>query len=321
MENIVRLSELSAESEPNPRRKLTKTVVDRASFDPDGPSWQVIWDTEISGFGLRLREKSKTYILIYRNSVAKRRQLTIGNTLKLTPKQARDIAQQRRAEIELGADPSKERQDARHQPATEFASLARLFIDEYAKLKRKSWRTDERRLLPDGEAPICSLHGVDLQSSTVEDIEKAIERIHQLQSRDTPVEANRVAQTVNRVLNWSVQRRLVGREFHNILEFIDLNEESTVEAFIRPSELTHFVTVLDTLSLQWRAAVWLSLLTGARLKSEILRMRWQDVHLQAGEYVFPETKTANRIACPFRRRFAISSRHYREPETGSSHPG
>jgi hypothetical protein len=49
----------------NSRTKLTDVVVARATVPP-GKSELVLWDAEVTGFGLRLRGGSKSYVVSYR---------------------------------------------------------------------------------------------------------------------------------------------------------------------------------------------------------------------------------------------------------------
>ena len=132
-----------------------------------------------------------------------------------------------------------------------FVELFERFIDEYAKPNRKTWKTDSQRLIPTGEhderkrdSAICRLHALRPNELKRHDLEREIEIVHGQLSAKTPVEANRVAQTVSRVINWGAKYRLVPREFHNILEFVDLNKEAARATYIRAAELPAFADAL-----------------------------------------------------------------------------
>ena len=47
------------------RTRLTDTVVKSASL-PAGKKEAVVWDADVRGFGLRIRERGKSYIIMYR---------------------------------------------------------------------------------------------------------------------------------------------------------------------------------------------------------------------------------------------------------------
>ena len=58
---------------------LTKADVDKAKYDPEGKTWQVVMDDELKGFGLRLLGSGqKSFIVRYRNAEGKTRILTLG---------------------------------------------------------------------------------------------------------------------------------------------------------------------------------------------------------------------------------------------------
>src|SRR6056297_354975 len=98
--------------------KLTKQMVDRAATD-EGELW--VWDTEIRGFGLRVRPSGrKSYIVEYRPGEGGRhtqkRRYTIGqHGSPWTPDAARKKAIQILAEVIEGNDPVAARQEARHK--------------------------------------------------------------------------------------------------------------------------------------------------------------------------------------------------------------
>ena len=54
-----------------PKLKLTKSGVDKLPYYKSSPqqpkkNQELLWDTEIIGFGLRVTEQSKTYIVVKR---------------------------------------------------------------------------------------------------------------------------------------------------------------------------------------------------------------------------------------------------------------
>jgi hypothetical protein len=119
--------------------KITKRIVDAAkprSVD----QWP--WDSELKGFGLRVRPSGrKVYILEYRpgfggRGVQKRR-LTIGlHGSPWTPNVARKEAQRLLGLVATGHDPTAAKSDAKTAPTV--ADLAARFLGEHVKPKRKT---------------------------------------------------------------------------------------------------------------------------------------------------------------------------------------
>ena len=92
--------------------KITKRVVD--GLRPQKGRDLFIWDTEMRGFGVRVKPTGvKTFLVQYRNAEGRTRRLVIGQYGVLTPEIARDIARKKLVAVATGEDPSAERHAAR----------------------------------------------------------------------------------------------------------------------------------------------------------------------------------------------------------------
>ncbi|NBC47876.1 MAG: integrase arm-type DNA-binding domain-containing protein, partial [Gammaproteobacteria bacterium] len=93
--------------------KLTKRAIDAATYEGDGNSRHVLWDSEVNGFGCRVYPSGrKSFVLSYRVNNRKR-MMTIGSYGALTLDQARKRARAELAKVETGeADPLEVRQQA-----------------------------------------------------------------------------------------------------------------------------------------------------------------------------------------------------------------
>jgi len=70
----------------------------------------MVWDTQVTGFGLQLRPSGmKTFILVYRNKAGRVRRFTIGRYGRVTVDQAREAAKHHNGMIALGGDPVADR--------------------------------------------------------------------------------------------------------------------------------------------------------------------------------------------------------------------
>lgn len=73
-----------------------------------------MWDTDVRGFGVRVKPSgTKTFIIQYRNVERRTRRFVIGQYGVLTVEVARDLAKKKLASVIDGADPSQERRSAR----------------------------------------------------------------------------------------------------------------------------------------------------------------------------------------------------------------
>jgi Arm DNA-binding domain len=94
--------------------KITKRTVDAAALPDKAEGDRFLWDTELKGFGLRIKPSGvKSYVLKYRiGSLTKR--LTIGKHGPLwTAEDARRQALDLLRSVKDGRDPSAEKSEAR----------------------------------------------------------------------------------------------------------------------------------------------------------------------------------------------------------------
>ena len=72
------------------------------------------WDTELRGFGVRVKPSGvKTFLIQYRNAEGRTRRLVLGQYGALPPEAARDLARKKLTAVAEGEDPSADRHAAR----------------------------------------------------------------------------------------------------------------------------------------------------------------------------------------------------------------
>lgn len=95
--------------------KLTKRVID--GLKPQSDRDVVTWDSELRGFGVRIKPSgASTFLIQYRNTEGRSRRMSIGSLTVLTPDEARQIARERLVEVTKGADPAEDRKALRAAP-------------------------------------------------------------------------------------------------------------------------------------------------------------------------------------------------------------
>jgi hypothetical protein len=88
--------------------KLTKSVISGLII-PEGKKELIVHDSELPGFGIRLRAGgSRVWFLQYKIGVKSRR-MTFGDAASLDPIKARKIAMDLKAKVRLGMDPQAEK--------------------------------------------------------------------------------------------------------------------------------------------------------------------------------------------------------------------
>ncbi len=262
------------------RAKLTKRAADQA---PVG----FTWDTELRGFGLRVRESGKrSWVLRYISEEGRDRRMVLGTYPPLTPDQARREAMLKLAQVQRGADPIEARRTARAAPTV--ADLAERYRREHLPKNKPTTRRENERLLEKHVLPAFGRKRVDAISTS------DVSRLHSGLG-ERPVLANRVWALLSRLFSlaedWGyrprgsnpvtgVQRfREQGRERH--LSEIELRRLGNALAEAEPGEP------------QKVAAIRLLLFTGCR-RGEVLSLRWDDLDLDRGLIYLGESKTGRR---------------------------
>ncbi|MFC1458062.1 tyrosine-type recombinase/integrase [Microvirga arabica] len=266
-----------------PRIKLTKRAVDAlASTDKD----QVIFDAELSGFGLKITPSGrKVFLVQYRyppGRAGRIRRYTIGAYGEsLTPDQARGIAVQVKGKLAAGIDPVSERdavladaakaaQEKKRMHATSVDAVATAFIERHAKPRLRSWREYERMLrgyvLPEwGTRPIT-----EIQRSDVTALLDAIEE------RRSAALADHVLAIIRKMFNWHAAR---DERFHSPLVSGMARTSITVRArdrVLSDHELRALWAALQQIPYPFGPFVQLLLLTAQR-RDEVAHMRWSEI--------------------------------------------
>ena len=182
--------------------KISKRTVD--AIVPDGSDFYV-FDTELSGFGVRVRaSESMSYIVQYRAGAGRSapvRRYTIARVGKVTPEQARDRAKSILADVVKGDDPAKDRTEYRNAPT--FEEVSRLFLSHVEAKRKPATATSYRQLLVKHAYPEFG------NKKAAEVSADDMENLH-LKLASKPMTANRVRAIVSSMYNWAT----VGKKKH-----------------------------------------------------------------------------------------------------------
>jgi integrase len=302
--------------------RLTKRLVDAVATPPRRIT---VWDSQLSGFGLRLEPTgAKTFIVRYRagsgGRSAPERLVTIGRYGTLTPEQARTEAKRLLASVKLGADPAVNRRRGREMPT--FGELADRMLAEAAEVAEQ--RPREARLRSGSirnYKSLLRLHlGPAIGRTKLDSITTAeLARMHRHVGKTMPATANRCMEFVGSVYKYATTHGLVPAGT-NPARGVAAFKERKRERFLTGDELARLGEAIregETIGIPWElddakptskhapkvnrrtkldpdaaAALRLLILTGGRLR-EILHSRWADVDLERG-VLFVEGKTGRR---------------------------
>ena len=265
--------------------RLTKRLVESHRSDARDI---ILRDSEIKGFLCKITPRGhRVYMLYYRTKDGQERRPKIGVHGEITCDQARKIAQQWKAEVAAGSDPSAHKSASRQAPTV--SQLCDRYLEEHAKGRKKpsSLRNDAQMIIrfikPD-------LGARKVASATVEDISRLHQRL-----RNTPYQANRVLALLAKMFNLAEAWGLRSNG-SNPTRHVGKFREQKRQRYLTNEELERLGEVLEeaerneTEPPQIIAAIRLLLLTGCRL-NEILALRWDQIDWDRGQLRFEDTKT------------------------------
>lgn len=262
--------------------KLTPALVAGAMGPTDGKAYNLISDSEAIGLGLRTTKAgAKAWVFSYRTRSGISRRLTIGNVADWPVKLARDEARRLRREVDTGHDPMGERHELRAAPTV--ADLVARWREEAAPKKRE-------RSLVDDESMIAQYILPALGRMKVADVRYAdIDKLHRkITATGARVRANRVAALLSRMFGLAVIWEM---RTDNPVRGVERNPETARHRYLEGDELERLLAAVAAHpNRQGAHVVELLLLTGAR-RSEVLRMRWEQLDLANGIWTKPASAT------------------------------
>lgn len=262
--------------------KLTRTSVAGLRLEP-GQSERVVWDSELPGFGVRLRASGKaTWVIRPPRSGGRSALFTLGGTDVIGLVEARAAAREHLAKAALGTNPHAAKRQARSEARVTVGSVIEQFLPKaQAKLKPRSF-DEVRRHLTTHAKP---LHTLPMAAVKRADIH---ERIEQIAADVGPVAANRVRASLSSLFSWAIGAGVV-----------DANPVVGTHKAVDEAARSRVLTDTELLAV-WRACreddfgriVKLLVLTGQR-RDEVAEMCWGELDLDGAMWIIPAERTKN----------------------------
>ena len=249
---------------------------------PPGKADLVVFDDDISGFGLRLRQGG-TCTWIYRYRIGrKQRSITLGNAKAVPLALARENAGRLEAKVRLGGDPAMDKQTARIEADLHCGGL----IDEYLDTRKDDWRPNSlrqvRRHLLDYAKP---LHRLPIAAISQRQVANLLRDIAELSG---DVSANRLRASLATFFVWAIRQGIKLPE-GNVASYTQPRKENSRERVLSPTEIKAIWQSLN--DDDYGAIIKLLILTGQR-EAEIGGLRFDEV--QDGQIVLPSSRTKNK---------------------------
>jgi integrase len=248
---------------------------------PDGKRDHIVFDDDIPGFGIRLREGgSRTWIYQYRIG-SKQRRMVLGAAKSVPIALARENAGKLEAKVKLGGDPAMDKDIARRNVDNTFAALA----EQYLEARKSEWRPrtayELKRHFRKHAKP---LHRMPITSIGQRDVAILLGNIA---TQSGHVASNRVRATLNTFFGWLIRQGIKLPE-GNVVAYTDTREERSRDRVLSDTELKAiWAACLDD---HHGAVIKLLMLTAQR-RDEIAGLRWDELH--DDQIVLPAERTKN----------------------------
>jgi len=245
---------------------------------PAGKADHIVWDDDVHGLGLRIRDGRRTLVFQYKIGDQHRR-MNLGAVSAISFGKTRETAKDLYARVRLGQDPASEKAEARIKAAETFAAVAARFLEyKRTRLRPRSYPDVERHLLVHAKA----LHGLQLAKIERRDIATVIAAVA---DNSGAVTGNRVRTSLSTFFSWAMMYGLIEG---NPVAGTARNREHSRERVLDPVELRAIWNNLA--DDHYGAIVKLLALTGQRA-GEIAALRWSEIH--GNTVVLPSDRTKN----------------------------
>jgi len=271
----------SRRSPPDRKINFTKKAIEDLPLPTDAPKVRY-HDTKTSCLGLMVYSSGRKVYIFYRKVEGRPEQMTIGRFPDMTIEQARGRVDELNSKVARGINPGQESRALREEMT--LGELFDKYLEEYAKVHKKSWKSDEYQF----ELYLESWKNRKLRSIRREDIQALHGRVGKSSG---PYAANRLLALLSTMFTkaivewkWNHPHPAKGiRKFR----------EHSRDRFLQGEELGRFFAALGVEEdVAARDLFLLLLLTGAR-RENVMSMRWEDVDLESKVWRIPETKSGS----------------------------
>ncbi|MBM4287112.1 MAG: DUF4102 domain-containing protein [Deltaproteobacteria bacterium] len=241
------------------------------------------------GFGLRVTPNGiKTFVFKYRFN-GKVRWMTLGTYGDKTLAEAHEAHAEALKVLRQGIDPGakaiEDREAVRLAPTV--ATLADEYLEKWAKLRKRSWKTDKRVLDKDVLPGWGELKAKDITKRDV------IELLDKIVDRGAPIMANRCFAIIRKMFRFGAKRGIVTAS-----PCIDVDapaQENQRDRVLSADEIRSFWNSLDGEGMKGvnpfiKLALKLELVTAQR-KGECCAAAWEEIDLEDGWWTIPGEKT------------------------------
>jgi integrase len=241
------------------------------------------FDDRTPGFAMRVTATGHRSWVVFYRAKGQLRRYTLGGY----PQLGIDAARRRGREIlglaAMGKDPQAEKQSERR--AETVRDVAQRYIEEHAKVKKRSWRADHNILHRDLIPVLGTRKAADVTRREIRDLLRSIAE------RGAPIQANRTLEIVRKLYNWAIAEELVeNNPCDHVAKPSPENQRTRVLA---PDEIRRLWVALDARPPIFAAAYRVMLATAQR-SIEVLGAEREEIC--DGWWLIPPERVKNKTA-------------------------
>jgi len=255
------------------RKSLTIKAIEAVTPPTVKGQQDEYYDTNQTGFALRVGTSGKKVFYQRYRVGRKQGRIKIGTyPTEKSLKDAREEGGEIIKQAAKGEDPSLERKRRRSTNLL-FKDLAEMYIEEYAKPNKRTWKEDEQKL----DKKFSEWNNLDAFTITHDDV---LDRIEYIKQNNGPIAANRSAALIKKLFKWAREKRLIPE---NPAIDIPKEKEHSRDRILSDDEVSKFWKACESKGYPFGPCFQLMLLTGRR-KGSVTKIEWPDINFDAKEW-------------------------------------
>ena len=241
--------------------------------------------------GIRVNPSgTKSWVHMYYVN-GKVRMSTLGRYPRMSVAEAHEVYARLAREVAEGGDPSRDIviENVRRREAPRVEDLAAIYIEKWAKPRKRSWKQDQSMIKRDVLPTIGHLRVEDVKRRDIIDL------LDRVVARGAAIQANRVLALVRKMFNFGIGRDLV--EHNPCAQVQKPARENRRERVLNDVELRILLAKIPECQM-WRPTqlALLFLLLTAQRPGEVVGARWEEMDLAGGWWTIPGSRAKNRLS-------------------------
>lgn len=261
------------------RITFTKRTVDVIAHPPAGER-AIYRDSRTPHLCLRVTPTAKTFYW-EKTVLGRQKRVTIGRFPEINVEQARALAADIAADYVKGTDVQQKRRAKREE-----ATFGELWTDYRENRPRRNGSKYSRTLDQQWDRVLKQWENKQLSDLTYEVVSPMIRKMR----KRAPIYANRIQRHGQAMFNYAKRSKEWRWTGENPFDFDFVSEKGRARKVrLKSSNIGVFMKGLHACSDSMRLLFLSSLYTGRRI-GEVRAMRWEDLDLESGMWILPETK-------------------------------